>query len=64
MASAKQCDRCGAYYPRPTCNRAVVVVVDRHPFGADVVDLCDKCTEELCAFIHVDEKGQRIDDNK
>jgi hypothetical protein len=51
MASAKQCDVCGKFYPTPRFNDSVRICLDLGNYGDRNVDLCNDCYKKLCDFI-------------
>lgn len=55
MATAKQCDICGKYYPQQRCYRKIRIIRDNHPYSDYVYDLCDECQKKLEEFIHEEE---------
>ena len=64
MSYVFKCDRCGELYSRPYGSRRYIEIThDLHPYGTEILHLCDNCQKELIAFLGDYTIGKRnIDD--
>ena len=49
---AYKCDRCGKLYEKEwTSRRYIEITHDLHPYGAQILQLCNDCQKELLTWL-------------